>query len=183
MGYYPLKVLIYDSHGDGFTAGSYVALEVRVYIETSAPSLASTLEDTDKEKPNGDKNIRVALPVGETYSLNIKDVIDSGDLLTKTGASDNGTPFWVTDYEEYLNNATALADKFKAESGTFLVSPFSKESEYGWSETNNGNLRNGTAKITDKRYPSNPSRTSLCKWNITAINSTINPFLSAARLQ
>ena len=185
MGYYPLKVLIYDSHGDGFTAGSYVALEVRVYIETSAPSLASTLEDTDKEKPNGDKNIRVALPVGETYSLNIKDVIDSGDLLTKTGASDNGTPFWVTDYEEYLNNATALADKFKAESGTFLISPFSKESEYGWSETNNGNLRNGTAKITDKRIPveSQPDVVMQMEYNGDKLNDQSVPISSALTIR
>ena len=153
MGYYPLKVLIYDSHGDGFEAGSYVALEVRVYIDTSAPSLASTLDDADPNNPNGDKKIKVALPVEQNYRLNIKDVISSNDLLTKTGSTDNGTPFWITDYVEFRNNAATLSDRFKAESGTFLISPFSKESAYGWSETNNANLRDGTAKITDFKTP------------------------------
>ncbi|MDE6402171.1 MAG: hypothetical protein K2L54_06110, partial [Clostridiales bacterium] len=153
-GYYPLKVLIYDSHGDGFTVASYVALEVRVYIETSAPSLSSSLDDVDPTHPNGDKQIKVALPVDKTYSLNIKDIISSSDLLTKTGSNDNGTPFWVTDYAEFMNNASTLADKFKAESGTYLISPFSKDSAYGWTETNNGNLRAGTAKLTDPKIPS-----------------------------
>lgn len=144
-GYYPLKVLIYDSHGDGFMVGSYVALEIRVYIVSSRPTLSSELEDntTSAGSVVDGKKISVELPVDQTYHFDIQNIVRSKDLLSTGSAW-----YWESDYEELKRNAKTKSDNFKLETGLYLKSPFA-DSSYKWANTNNADLIAGNAKLYD----------------------------------
>ncbi|MDE5592372.1 MAG: hypothetical protein K2I75_00295, partial [Clostridiales bacterium] len=164
--YYPLKVLIYDDHGDGFANASYVALEIHVAIKGSAAKLSDNLEDYSSQSNDGSKKLNVALSIGQPYTLNLSHAITGGNLL-KTS---NNNIFWKADYDKLkldVQDASKYAgdpqrqkdDMFKLESGTYLHSPFENANNiqtYPNSarelETANGDLRNGKAK-----YSSNPS--------------------------
>lgn len=150
-GYYPLKVIIYDDHGDGVSAGSYVALEVRVRINGSAPTLSENLENHKVNGVVSGKEINVALPVGQRYSFSIKDVITPGNLLASS-TENSRTLFWAYDYNKLKNdtgsyspdmNTTKLNDLFRLETGSYLLSPFD-----GWVKTDNKDLREGNAKFS-----------------------------------
>ncbi len=144
-GYYPLKVLIYDSHGDGFAAASYIALEIRVYIGGAAPTLSSALKDYD-DKKDGNKRIDISLPVTGAYNFDLYDVIQSESLLK------NGREiFWQSDYKKLCEKQNRTkAEQFDVDTGTYLMSPFS-DNAYNWrpASTDGSDLRNGTAKLTD----------------------------------
>ncbi|MBD5132244.1 MAG: hypothetical protein HDT28_06650 [Clostridiales bacterium] len=152
VGYYPLKILIYDSHGDGPEQGSFVSLEVRVYISGSEPTLSSNLEnDTSISGSTGNKKITVQLPVGSTYQFSLTDVISSNSLLSKSDDQGSGSFdwYWKSDYTTLVNKVSAVqggmySDRFRADTGTYLKSPFE-----GWSATTNSQLVNGTAKFSD----------------------------------
>lgn len=150
--YYPLKVLIYDDHGDGFGAGSYVALEVRVNIVSSAAALSDTLQKYrgDNVPDNTqDKQITVQLPVGQQYQFSIKDVITPGNLLT----NQYNQLFWEEDYLDLKENteSTDLNNMFRLETGLYLMSPFEN-----WNPTTDTHLRDGSAGFsnsqTDQKY-------------------------------
>ncbi|MDE7406653.1 MAG: hypothetical protein K2M89_07275 [Clostridiales bacterium] len=159
--YYPLKVLIYDDHGDGFGAASYVALEIRVAIKGSAAKLSDNLDDYA-----GGKKVNVALSIGQPYTLNLSYAITGGNLLKTT----NNNIFWKADYDrlkadvaddsKYVTDPQKRKDDmFRLESGTYLHSPFESANNIQAYSTNardletaNGDLRNGNAK-----FSSNPS--------------------------
>ena len=148
-GYYPLKIMIYDSHGDGFMFGSYVALEIRVYIDGAAPTLSANLEDDKSLSARaGDKKIDVALPVGQSYQYSVSDVIRSNSLLRN---EDSGDIFWEGDYvamQKKPSEQRTAEEWFKLDTGTYLKSPFN-DVNYGWRKTSNAELRAGTAKLSD----------------------------------
>ncbi|MDE6029438.1 MAG: hypothetical protein K2F90_03865 [Clostridiales bacterium] len=161
--YYPLKVLIYDDHGDGFGAASYVALEIHVSIGGSAAKLSDNLEDYDTY---GGKKVNVALSIGQPYTLNLASAITGGNLLK----TDNNNIFWKADYDKLkqdVADGTKYAgdpqrqkdDMFRLESGTYLKSPFANSNSIHAYSTNNttfesvnSELRNGKGK-----YSSNPA--------------------------
>ncbi len=141
--YYPYKVLIYDSCGDGPEEGSFVALEVRITVTNSAPKLEGSLFDSTKPENSGaDKTLEFPLSVGSSYTFSLRSILTDNDLLS----NDKGW-FWKTEYAALVNSATTAADKFKTETGDYLVSLFS--SDLGWSPTHNTELKNGTGKLTD----------------------------------
>lgn len=174
MGYYPLKVLIYDDHGDGFGVASYVALEIRVAIKGTAAKLSDNLVDVTNDKDevikdtygNANKKIDVSLGIGHPYSLNISQAIVGGSLL-KYSSSEGGNIFWKADYDDLKGDTdysqlTAddiaamesedLSNMFKLESGTYLISPFDSVGNIqNYSTTpnliaaDNETLRNGKA--------------------------------------
>ncbi|MDE5563346.1 MAG: hypothetical protein K2J01_07390, partial [Clostridiales bacterium] len=168
--YYPLKVLIYDDHGDGFDAASYVALEIHIAIKGSAAKLSDNLEDYSSQSQNGDKKLNVALSIGQPYTLNLSHAIVGGNLL-KTNSNNI---FWKADYDRLkadVADASKYAanpqrqkdDMFRLESGTYLHSPFETSANiqsYSTSardlEAANSDLRNGKAK-----YSSNPNYTGI----------------------
>ncbi|MCH5165806.1 MAG: hypothetical protein J1G01_05340 [Clostridiales bacterium] len=166
-GYYPLKVLVYDSHGDGFLNGSYVSLEIRVNIESSEPVLSGTLSDYQGiDKRPGDKQINVSLHVNQTYSFSIYNVVSSTNLLSK-----NSAYFWEKDYNDLKNSVGSagstngnLEDRLKLESGSYLKSPFE-----GWQATNNDDLRAGRAGFTDTN-----SQTVLSQPDVIMFMNTLN---------
>ncbi|MCH5155961.1 MAG: hypothetical protein J1F69_05070, partial [Clostridiales bacterium] len=170
--YYPLKVLIYDDHNDGFGAASYVALEIRVAIAGSAAKLSDSLENYNNVN-DGNKQVEVSLSIGQPYTLNMAYVITGGNLI-----KENNTIFWQADYNnlkakvadrtQYTTDSELYDDMFKLESGTYLRSPFDNAnniqnySENSWDlETDNQRLRNGQAV-----YSSNPSYSGIRSANL-----------------
>ena len=144
-GYYPLKILIYDSHGDGFEVGSYVTLEIRIYITSSAP----VISNSGIVEINGNKTLNVSLPVRGSYLMNISKFVRSNDLLYNV---DEDRLFWEKDYNDLYNKADkSMEDRFKLDSGTYLKSPFG-DAKYGWvnTDTNSDALLNGNAKLGDR---------------------------------
>ncbi|MDE7107849.1 MAG: hypothetical protein K2O39_05945, partial [Clostridiales bacterium] len=167
--YYPLKVLIYDDHGDGFGAASYVALEIHVAIKGSAAKLSDNLEDYSSQTKDGSKKVNVALSIGQPYTLNLAQAITGGNLL-KTA---NNNIFWKADYDKlkadvndptkYVSETQRNDDRFRLESGTYLHSPFEDAGNIqtysiiaSELETANSDLRNGKGK-----FSSNPSYTGI----------------------
>lgn len=161
VGYYPLKVLIYDSHGDGFIAGSYVSLEIRIVIRGTAPTLSSSLENASSGVA-GDKKIDIALPVGGDYEFTLANVIDSDILLNRsddnyTGALKTNAWYWKADYDKLKTEAAKMSGTnrlqadFRLETGSYLISPFA-DSNYNWTNPpDNEDLRTGRAKLADNR--------------------------------
>ena len=171
--YYPLKVLIYDDHGNGFAEASYVALEIRVAIKGSAPQLSENLEKAFPDNPNDkSKKIDISLSINQPYSLNLGDAITGGNLLTNS----NNDIFWAANYYllkekigSYRENMSSseLEDLFRLETGTFLKSPFNYGTEGATSArvvqyskdptmlTNNNNRLISSKGFTD--YSSNPN--------------------------
>ncbi|MDE6200522.1 MAG: hypothetical protein K2M47_01390 [Clostridiales bacterium] len=164
--YYPLKVLIYDDHGDGFESASYVALEIQIAIKGSAAKLSDNLEDYSSQTKDGSKKVNVALSIGQPYTLNLAHVITGGNLLKTT----SNNIFWKADYDKLKADVDdgskyaadpqrRLDDMFRLESGTYLHSPFESADNIQTYSTNardleqaNSDLRNGRAK-----FSSNPS--------------------------
>ncbi|MCH5161622.1 MAG: hypothetical protein J1G04_06285, partial [Clostridiales bacterium] len=157
--YYPLKILVYDDCGDGWAEASYVALEVRVYVENSAPTFTKTLLDDynpdnpdDPSKHPGDKVINVSLAVDDTYQFNLRDVIQDADLLK----DDYGNWAWKGYYLDTVNaNAQSSGPNqyewmLKADSGDYLASPFAME---GYLNSGNTQLIDGRAKFSDYNAP------------------------------
>ncbi|MCH5161610.1 MAG: hypothetical protein J1G04_06225, partial [Clostridiales bacterium] len=159
--YYPLKVLIYDDHGDGFGVASYVAVEIRIAIFGSSAKLSDSLENRASD---GSKQINVSLAIDQPYTLNITHVITSDSLL-KSG----NNFFWKADYDslkvkagdntKYDSESLRRDDVFRLESGTYLVSPFDNGNNIQTYSTNantiaqdNEKLRQGVAV-----YSSNPN--------------------------
>ncbi len=139
--YYPLKVIIYDDHGDGFMAGSYVALEIRVSISGDKSELVDSLDDYKEGNKVVGKKINVSLPVQQSYDLNVRYVLTGGNLLKKS-AEDGGDIFWEADYialkekiaaatDAEKNTSDYLTDLFRLETGTYLLSPFRDGSGMG----------------------------------------------------
>ena len=176
-GYYPLKVLIYDDHGDGFGVASYVALEIRIAIAGTRARLSDNLDDIKNE--NGEvirpgKKLDVSLGIDQPYTLYISRAIVGGSLLRNS----SNNIFWEADYNELkgdtdyahmtaenLGKMTSdqLDNMFKLESGTYLISPFDSVGNiqnYSTDPTlianDNRDLRNGLAG-----YSSNPNYTGV----------------------
>jgi len=139
--YYPLKVLIYDSCGDGWSEASYTAVELRVYISDTLPTLSSGLDNNPQTK---DKKISVTLAVGSTYRLNLTDVIADNDLMR----SDDGWA-WVADYEKLKDDTSDPNSQLRAETGDYLLSPFIGWQPAGSLANANSALRSGNATFTD----------------------------------
>ena len=158
--YYPLKILIYDSCGDGFFDATYVCLEIRVYIGNSAPTLSDSLEDHEglDGKKDGDKEISVSIAVGQGYSFSVSDVVKDNDLLT-----DDGGVFWKSTYnrlgEKITSNEAGVSDRFAYDTGDYLVSPYENYIAYRDTNAANTALRNGTAGFSvrdDNDHSSEP---------------------------
>ena len=159
--YYPLKVLIYDDHGDGFGAASYVAVEIRVAISGSSAKLVDNLEDYASD---GSKQINVSLAINQPYTLNISHVITSDSLL-KTGTNF----FWKADYDllkekagnrnNYDSETLRRDDMFRLESGTYLVSPFNNRNNIQTYSTNANTIAQDNLKLRQGNavYSSNPN--------------------------
>ena len=120
--YYPLKVLIYDSCGDGFGAGSYVALEVRVEVLDALPTFSGALVN-DGTAVNGvqNKKLDISLAVGGTFSLNLKEYIVDPDMISTSADS----LIWKSTYDTLLAKPNKTDDdNFVLETSDYLVSPF-----------------------------------------------------------
>ncbi len=138
--YYPLKVLVYDSCGDGTDSCSYVSLEVRVYIVDSAPMLSTRLDPTNSNnKDDLNRTVKISLAVGSSYNLNLAEIITDNDLLSNA----DGSWMWKSDYNKLDKNDPE--QQFKRETGDYLMTPFDST----WKQTNNSELIGGFAKLYD----------------------------------
>ncbi|MDE6293412.1 MAG: hypothetical protein K2L88_02175, partial [Clostridiales bacterium] len=176
-GYYPLKVLIYDDHGDGFGAASYVALEIRIAIKGTAARLSDNLESITDEDGNvirPGKKLDVSLGIGTPYALNISRAIVGGSLLKKSGENgSSGNIFWEKDYKDLKDDkdfaamtnqelvamtSVELNDMFKLESGTYLISPFASSTNIHEYTTDANKIEeyNSMLRAGNARYSSNP---------------------------
>ena len=141
--YYPLRVLVYDDCGSGWGEGSYVSLEIRVFVEDAAPKLASNLENTTAVN-NGNKSINISLAVGSEYRLNVADLITDSDLLANAS---KGEMYWKTTYDDLKNkpagDRTAI-ENFALETRDYFKSPYTN-----WTASNNAALLSGNAGFSD----------------------------------
>ena len=139
--YYPLKVLIYDSCGDGFTSGTYLSLEIRVEVTDALPMFSEALDDDGtsvsyeergKEYTLKNKTLDITLAVGGQFSLDLKNYIIDPDMYSPTSS----TLMWGAEYNALLTTYNAATDKesmldelFLLETSDYLVSPFTDVSE------------------------------------------------------
>ncbi len=113
--YYPLKTLIYDSCGLGWSDGSYVALEVRVTIVNGAPTLKNVgTPVTDSTGAHG-REFTLNLAVGNSVTVNLYDIVSDPDIFTVGG---NGLYSLATQVQ-FRDTAEGIA----RETGDYLDSP------------------------------------------------------------
>lgn len=154
--YYPLRVLIYDSCGDGWNSASYVSLEIRVCVLNAAPTLrqnlAEAVELKDEDRitslvktqlsgaTEGDKAVEISVGVGEEYALNVSELISDSDLLV----SGKGNSYWTV--PEHTS-------QFKLETGDIFGTPFANGISAD-ADASNTALRKGTMKFFDNKTKS-----------------------------
>ncbi len=154
-GYYPLKVVVYDSHGDGVAVGAYLAVEIRVYVDSAKPALSNNLEDYSANQTDNAKKIDVSLPVDTTYQFSLADIITSNSLLSYRDDvnSKNGSDwYWASDYDSLVKRANTSgnrSDMLRADTGMYLLSPFADEAWH--SSTTTADLIAGNGMLSDNK--------------------------------
>lgn len=157
--YYPLRVLVYDSCGDGWNSASYVALEIRVCVLNATPMLKSSLKEAKGVEgidsniaETGDKAVEISLAVGSDYNLNVNDLISDSDLLVSGNNS-----YW---------NVPTDASAFKKETGDVFQSPFMTNGVTSSADLTAANtaLRSGSLKFFDKNNTVKSQQPDVVMW-------------------
>ncbi|MCH5161529.1 MAG: hypothetical protein J1G04_05815, partial [Clostridiales bacterium] len=123
--YYPLRILIYDSCGVGFNEASFVAMEFRIRVTNTTP----TLKNVGKAETSG-RRYSVTLAISQSVQINLYDIVNDHDIYEyNTGRN----RLLVT--EEQFSQFTSGIQR---ETGDYLKSLYSYVDE--WSSTKPGGL-------------------------------------------
>ena len=119
--YYPLKIMVYDNCGAGFGEGAYVAIEFRVTVENTAP----TLREGVGEVKNGQREFAISLKVGGTAVYNLTDFVSDPDIAVISGSSASAKQLATKEYFDTDGKTTNKAQDIVLETGDYLESLYS----------------------------------------------------------
>lgn len=136
--YYPLKVLIYDNRGAGFDKASYVAMEFRISISNTAPTIKSGVG----KRVDGKLEYGINLASGDSLVLNLYDFVNDPDIMVMS----SGDVRMLATESDFLASSTS---QLVRETGDYLESVYKYAySSYADAESIQAALLGGSLGVT-----------------------------------
>ncbi|MCH5162386.1 MAG: hypothetical protein J1G38_02720 [Clostridiales bacterium] len=137
--YYPLNVIVYDNCGAGWSDASYVAMEFRITIINTAPTINTESLSYNDARSRWEKHTKLA--VGSTMYLELEKYISDPDIFT------------INSQLATVNQFNSRATGIDKETGDYLESLFSYNyTKYASDEAAQSALLSNRAGLSKQGY-------------------------------